>query len=75
MGGKVQLNMAYLQMAIDFLTYIYLAVKIIWIRKNNTDETGKQIDLLQELSLNEIWEFLIPLGFIAVQRMAYFGPI
>ena len=63
--------MAYMLMAIDFLANIYLAVKIVWVRKKNPDETRKHIDLLQKLSLNERGEFLIPLGFIAVRSSKY----
>ena len=73
-GAKANLSTAYMLMGIDFLTNIYLAIKTIWIHKKHSDNTEKQIDLLQELSLNEIGEFLIPLGFVVVQTMAYFGP-
>ena len=74
LGGKAEMETAYLLMAIDFLTNIYLAVKIVWSRKKRPVEIGTQMDLLQELALNELGEFALPLGFLAVQTMAYFGP-
>ena len=73
-GSKANLSTAYMLMGIDFLTNIYLAVKTIWIHKKHPDNTAKQIDLLQELSLNEIGEFIMPLGYVLVQTIAYFGP-
>ena len=73
-GGIASANTAYLLLGIDFSINIYLAVKVVWLRKRGQEKIGQQIDLIQALVLNELLEFIIPLGFLAVQAMAYYGP-
>ena len=47
-----------LLVVIDFKKYIYLSVRIIWVRKRRPDDILKQSELLQELILNELLEFI-----------------
>ena len=73
-GGIASASTAYLLLGIDFSINIYLAVKVLWLRKRGQETIGQQIDLIQALVLNELLEFIMPLGFLAVQAMAYYGP-
>ena len=73
-GGAASANTVYLLIAIDFLLNIYLAIKIVWLKKRGQEQIGQQIDLLQKLTLNELMEFVLPLGFLAAQAMVYYGP-
>ena len=73
-GGIASSTAASVLLGIDFLINVYLAVKIIWLRKRRSDQIDKQIDLLQELALNELIEFVLPLGYIGAQLLGYYGP-
>ena len=46
----------------------------IWIRKKNSSGVIKQIELLQELLINELVEFLVPLEYVICLIIAYYGP-
>ena len=63
-----------LLMAIDFLFNIYLAVRLVWLRKKPSYNLQEQIDVLQELVLCELVEFLVPPSFTLVLSATYFGP-
>ena len=73
-GGIASPNTVYVLLGIDFSINVYLAVKIVWLRKRRSDQIEKQIDLLQELALNELMEFVLPLAYIGAQVLGYYGP-
>ena len=73
-GGIASPNTVYVLLGIDFSINVYLAVKIVWLRKRRSDQIDKQIDLLQELALNELIEFVLPLAYIGAQILGYYGP-
>ena len=73
-GGIASPNTVYVLLGIDFSINVYLAVKIVWLRKRRSDQIDKQIDLLQELALNELMEFVLPLAYIGAQVLGYYGP-
>ena len=61
-------------MTFDFVCNMYLCVKLIWLNKRRPEDVEKQIDLIQELALNELMEFITPLSFILAFILAYHGP-
>jgi len=63
-----------LLMGLDFVVNIYTCVKIIWLHKRRPEDVEKQIELIQELVLNELMEFICPLSFIIAFLLAYTGP-
>ena len=58
----------------DYLINLYLTMKIIWLRKKKGNKVKRQIELVQELVINEMVEFIIPLSYLLCFLTAYFGP-
>ena len=73
-GSRATVITSYTVLAEDFLINIYICLKLIWIRKNNSSGVIKQIELLQELLINELVEFLVPLEYVICLIIAYYGP-
>ena len=61
-------------MATDFIINVYITIRIIRIRKKNTTNSGKGIELLQELVISEMVEFMVPIFYLLVFVAAYYGP-
>ena len=61
-------------MIIDFLTNIYLSLRLVWINKKQHHNIAKQAELLQDLVINEMAEFIGPTTFIVIFYASYFGP-
>ena len=59
---------------LDFSLNIYLAMRLVWLRKRHSSNVQEQIDVLQELVLYELVEFLVPISFALVLSVTYFGP-
>ena len=75
LGSKTTTASSITLMAIDFTINIYYCVKIVWITKRKSEKDDeKRINLLQELALNELVEFLAPLSFLVTIVVAYYGP-
>ena len=53
---------------------IFVSLRIVWAKKRNHKDIEKQTELLQELALNDINRFMIPLVFILSFTIAYHGP-
>ena len=66
---------AWVLMGVDFLMNIYLCLRIVWSRKRNPENLQDQTNLLQELAIVEMVEFLAPLSFILVFSLAYYTPV
>jgi hypothetical protein len=60
-------------MAIDFLINICVCLKIVWLNRKSS-QGKKQIDLLQELVINELIEFIAPIAYLLIFAAAYVGP-
>ena len=61
----------------DFIFNLYLATKIIWIKKmrlKNDTNDFEMVHLLFLLTINELVEIVIPLTFLLCFLSAYFGP-
>ena len=61
-------------LATDFLIDLSLVIRLIRLKKIDPLNLEKQIDFLQDLVLNEMIEFIIPLVHLLVFFSAYFGP-
>ena len=61
-------------LSLDFLINIYIIIKIISRKKNNLRDLEESIELLQDLVVNELIEFLVPLVYTASFAVAYYGP-
>ena len=59
---------------VDFSFNIYLCLRIIWLRRQQPNIMLKQIECLQDLALYELVEFQVPLAFISVLCVTYYGP-
>jgi len=73
-GARATAKTSYLVLAEDFLINVYICIKLIWIRKRKSMDLRKQIELVQELLINELVEFLVPLEFVICLMIAYYGP-
>lgn len=58
---------SWILIAVDFFLNICLAGRLVCMRKRNSYNMQKQIDVLQELVLYELAEFLVPPPFCFVQ--------
>lgn len=73
--GNVATNVsAGLILATDFMINIYITLRIITIQKKNPMTSEKGIELLQELVVSEMVEFMIPIFYLIVFIAAYYGP-
>ena len=51
-----------------------LVIRLIRLKKKDPLNAEKQIDMLQDLVLAEMIEFVVPLVYVLVFCSAYFGP-
>ena len=58
----------------SLLLNLYLAIKIIYFEKTHNQNKTTQIEMLQSLVLNELSTFMVPLVYLMVLMLAYFGP-
>ena len=61
-------------LGIDFFINIFTCLKIIYLKMKRPDSIEKITGLLQELIINEMVEFVVPLAYIASVLVCYFGP-
>jgi hypothetical protein len=64
---------SYVILGMDFVYNIATALRIIWLRKKRPEQHGI-IDLLQELVIVELVEFMVPLTYLLCFVAAYYGP-
>ena len=65
---------SWILITVDFFLNICLALRLIWLKKRHPNNIQQQINVLQELALYELVEFLVPLAFTMVLGVTYFGP-
>ena len=73
-GSRATAITSYIVLVEDFAINVYLCIRLIWTRKMRTIDVRKQIELIQELLINELVEFLIPLEYAICLMTAYYGP-
>ena len=59
---------------IDFLINIFICLRIVYLKKKKPDDNDKIVSLFQELVINEMVEFMVPLAYLASLLFCYFGP-
>ena len=73
--GSIATNLtANIILATDYLINLSLVIRLIRAKKKDPLNVEKQIDLLQDLVLNEMIEFVVPIAYVIVFASAYFGP-
>lgn len=73
-GSFATASTSWLLMSIDFTLNIVLCLCIVWTKKRHPYKIKKQIEMLQDLSVNEMVEFHAPLSFLLVINVAFYGP-
>ena len=58
----------------DFLFNLSIGIRIIWMARKRPENKEKIIELLQELVIAEMVEFITPLVYLACFCTAYYGP-
>ena len=58
----------------DFITNVYISMKIAWLNKTNTTNEAAQIELLIDLIIAELVEFTVPLVYLLSVYKTYVGP-
>ena len=65
---------SWILIALDFFFNIYLAFRLVWLRKRHPDKLQAQIDVLQDLGIYELVEILASASFLFGLGLTYFGP-
>ena len=60
-------------MVMDLVLNCVVCLRIVWINKNHPEQLNKQIDLIQELVVNELVEFLVPGAYILAFALLVYG--
>ena len=61
-------------MGMDLALNCVLCLRIVWINKNHPEHLNQQIDLIQELVVNELVEFLVPGAYMLAFALLVYGP-
>ena len=59
---------------VDTSYNVWLCLKIIQMKRKNSNRIDEQVEVLQDMVLNELVEFLVPLAFMLALAGAYYGP-
>ena len=76
-GSKATSLSSWIILLADFFYNLYLALKIVWIKKRKSQtETNdrKMFHLLFSLTINELVEVVIPFTFLVCFLFAFYGP-
>ena len=75
-GSKATFATTVVVIGTDFLINVAICLRLIYLKKRdgNATATTKQIKLLQELVMNEVIEFQVPLCYLICFIMGYYGP-
>ena len=65
---------SWLIMGTDFLINICISLRLVWVKKRRPDDIEKQYELLLEVLIAELTEFLVPLAFLLTFIASYYGP-
>ena len=61
-------------MGLDFFINLSLSVRLVWMKRRRPNDIEKQYELLLEIVLTELIEFLVPLAFLLTFIVSYYGP-
>ena len=75
MGSLTTTTSSYLILGSDFLINLCHCIAILWYNKDKTElNEKKKVKAVLSLIMNEAVEFTMPIGYIIVMLMAYYGP-
>ena len=61
-------------LVMDIIINLGICFRIVWLKRRKPTNTRKIIELLQELAIAEMVEFVVPLVYLICFCIAYFGP-
>ena len=73
-GSTATDQTSWVLIGIDLLFNIYVSHRIVWLKKRCQNISEKHIETLQDLAINELVEFQVPLAYLLVLAIAYIGP-
>ena len=73
-GSSATNATSWVLMAVDFSINIFITLKIVHLKKRRPHMIEDQIELLEDLTINELVEFQMPLAFLLTLLLGYFGP-
>ena len=74
LGSIATIEASAVIIGIDFLINIFICLKIVFLKKKKPDDNDKIVSLIQELVINEMVEFMVPLAYLTSLLFCYFGP-
>ena len=74
LGAFATETTSWILMIFDFSINIVTCILLVWTRKRHPNKIQKQINLLEDLVIGELVEFSVPLLFIFVIAVAFYGP-
>ena len=73
-GSFATIETSSVLLSIDLLINIYICCKIIYLKTKSPMKIDQQISLIQELVVNELVEFMLPLAYLGCLLLGYYGP-
>ena len=74
LGSIATPTSSFIILGTDFLINLYSSIKLLWVKKKNPLNIEKQIEIVQDLVIAEMIEFVVPIVYILTFITAYFGP-
>ena len=74
MGSVLTDTTSWVLMSIYFFTNIYLALRIVWLRKRTPERIDDAISIMEDLVVTELAEFQAPLSFLLTFVTTWYGP-
>ena len=73
LGSSVDTYTSLALMGMDSALNFVVCLRIVWINKRHSEQQNQQIDLIQELVVNELVEFLAPGAYILAFALLIYG--
>ena len=73
-GSSATLATSAIILGTDFVINTFTCLRIIYARKKEPANIEKQLELIQELVVSEMIEFMVPILYLLVFISAYYGP-
>ena len=75
LGSLTTAATSYVILGSDFAINIFHCFQILWYHKNVSERNEKKkVNAILSLIVNEATEFVVPISYVIVVSMAYFGP-
>ena len=73
-GSVTTETTSWVLMGMDFSMNVGHCLRIVWMKKRQPEISQNQLVLIQDLAALELVEFYMPLSFLFVTALSYFGP-